>query len=225
MVLNVFVHTAGLKLEVFSTPLHCVILVLRCGSIKENFLISWFRKSHQLWLVTKLENLVARFGRVPDSKESSNGLAPESRSNPRRPDSVPPPSLDNTHTKLFGQCFFSDYSPGHATDPFDRHQFYPSPPNSQVFSYPWNSRSPRDLYFSSLRQSSDPKVIHKMSHPSPGGVGLLIPIVSQDHTYWTPRHIRKTPNQGLGVTILASPPYIPFCMYHLPTRHMMCVHF
>jgi hypothetical protein len=26
-------------------------------------------------------------------------------------------------------------------------------------------------------------------------------------------------------TILAVPPYIPFCMYHFPQRHMMCVHF
>ena len=49
---------------------------------------------------------VARFRRVPDSTESPNGLAPTSRSTPRNPTSVLPPSLDNTHTKLFGKCFF-----------------------------------------------------------------------------------------------------------------------
>ena len=44
------------KLEVFSTPqLH--ILVLIRGSIKENLLLSRFRKSRQLWLVTQLEKL------------------------------------------------------------------------------------------------------------------------------------------------------------------------
>jgi hypothetical protein len=26
-------------------------------------------------------------------------------------------------------------------------------------------------------------------------------------------------------TILTGPPYIPFCLYHLPKRHMMCAHF
>ena len=25
--------------------------------------------------------------------------------------------------------------------------------------------------------------------------------------------------------ILAVPPYVPFCMYHLPKRNMMCAHF
>lgn len=39
------------------------------------------------------------------SKESSNGLTPVPRSRPRIPVSVSPPSLDNTHVKLFGRWF------------------------------------------------------------------------------------------------------------------------
>ena len=49
---------------------------------------------------------VARFRRVPGSTELPNGLAPTARSRPRNHDSVPPPSLNNNHTKLFSKCFF-----------------------------------------------------------------------------------------------------------------------
>lgn len=41
------------KLEVFPTSQHRILL-LKCGSIKENLPISLLRKSHHLWLVTQL---------------------------------------------------------------------------------------------------------------------------------------------------------------------------
>ena len=49
------------KLEVFSTSQYR-ILVLQCGSIKENLLMSLLRKSRQIWLVTKLEKLYGSDG-------------------------------------------------------------------------------------------------------------------------------------------------------------------
>ena len=77
MTLNVFAHVTGLEV----------------GS---------FFKFHQIWSVTQL---VARFRRVTGSMESPNGLGPVARSSPRTPVSVPPPSLDNTHVKLFDRWF------------------------------------------------------------------------------------------------------------------------
>ena len=44
------------KFEVFSTTQRRILVIIR-WSIKENLLISRFRKSHQFWLVTQLENL------------------------------------------------------------------------------------------------------------------------------------------------------------------------
>ena len=43
------------KFEVFSTTQRRILVIIR-WSIKENLLISRFRKSHQFWLVTQLEN-------------------------------------------------------------------------------------------------------------------------------------------------------------------------
>ena len=52
--------------------------------------------------------------------------------------------------------------------------------------------APCDLYFSSLPLSRVIPRLHTKCHIHP----LLIPIVFQDNTHWTPRLIRKTPNQG-----------------------------
>ena len=100
----------------------------------------------RLWLVTK----VSRFRRVSGSKESPNGLAPPVRSSPRSPASVPPPSLDNTHTKLFGKCFFQIIPLVMQHTLLFGTNFVL--PNSQFFSYPGSSR-PKTTYCSSTLSS------------------------------------------------------------------------
>ena len=88
------------KLEVFSTPQIRKLVSIR-GSIKENLLLSRFRKSHQLLLITQMENL-----HDSGSMESTKDLANAPRSSPRSPTSIPPPYLNNTQVKLFVNCFF-----------------------------------------------------------------------------------------------------------------------
>ena len=254
-------------------------LVLKCGSIKEKFLPV---------LVGNEIGKAARFRRVPDSKESPTGLTPASRSRPRSPVSVPPPSLDNTHDKLFGKRFFqiiplgmhhtlllgTNFTPplqaprfSHtlgALDPkshvdsqlflraaeddlgvsfntqsqtpdipgisslnqlslylgsFNTQSKIPDNPTPslwvsiQKLSVSFNVQAqdpddphfvqnpqcaPCDLYFSSLPVSQVIPRLYTKCHIHP----LLIPIVSQDHTYWTPSHIRKTPNQGFWHSVV-----------------------
>ena len=103
MVLNTFVHAEGLEGGSFfdtSAPLISPKMREYKGE-PSDLTVQKIPPS----LVDNAIGKVARFRRVSDSKESSNGLVPVARSNPRSHASVSPHSLNNTHVKFLSRLF------------------------------------------------------------------------------------------------------------------------